>query len=435
MEELRTEERVIALRREFHRYPEEAWTEYRTTCRVIEELKKLGLPVWYGRRIHTEANMHDLPAAERDGAALRRAMEEGCPEDLLIDLSGGYTGCVTAIRGAKPGRTVAFRVDLDCNEVEESEAADHRPAAEGFRSLHPGRMHACGHDGHAAVGICLAEELAARREELCGTVRILFQPAEEGLRGGAASMAASGVLGGADVLIGSHVGMGLAPTGAVAASVRGLMASSKLDVRFHGRAAHAANCPEQGKNALLAAATAVTELLKLPGEGTLLNVGTFVSEAPRNVIPPEALLRLETRGVTSALNESLAERALEVCREAAERYGCTVESDVMGQAGTALCDESLALEMAEVLKTVPGVGSVVTEFDFRASEDVTEMMTCVQQRGGRATETVFGTPLAAPHHSSRFDFDEAVLPLMVRSLTALAMELTKRETEKEGETA
>ena len=415
--------RLIALRRELHRFPEPAWREYRTTCRVIEELRRLDIPVTYGRAIHCREAMYGLP--EDDGADLQRAAAEGCDPQLLAELAGGYTGCVAVIDGARSGKTVAVRVDLDCNTLAECAGDDHRPARENFASRHDGFMHACGHDGHTALGLALAAALWERRSELCGRVKLIFQPAEEGL-GGAASMVAAGVLDDVDVLLGSHIGMGLAPVGAVAAGTYGFLASTKMDVFFHGRGAHAGVCPEEGRNALAAAAAAVTNLLAISRSGqgaSRVNVGSLVSVAGRNVIPPEAKMSLEVRGADDDINTYMEASALRILRAAADMYGCTVEHRVMGRGSAAQSDSALAEQAAAVLRRIPGVTEVIPSFDFRASEDFTAMMRRVQSRGGQATELIFGADIAASHHSERFDFDEAVLPLALDALTELAMTL------------
>ena len=141
------------------------------------------------------------------------------------------------------------------------------------------------------------------------------------------------------------------------------------------------------------------------------------------MIPPEAKMSLEVRGATDEINAYMEEAALRVIRSAADMYGCTVEHRIMGRGGAAESDPALAERVAELLREVPGVTRIVLSHDFRASEDFTTMMRRVQSHGGLATELIFGSDLAAPHHSERFDFDEAVLPLALDVLTTLAMDL------------
>jgi len=413
---------LVALRREFHRYPESGWTEFRTTARIIEELEKLGLTVWYGQRIHRKEKMFGLPAPEVLERCVRRAAEEGVRPELLAAMDGGFTGCVTVIEGALSGSVTGIRVDIDCNDVEESKGAEHIPVKEGFRSVHEGCMHACGHDAHAAIGIGAAKLLCANREQLHGKVILAFQPAEEGLRG-AASMAETGVFDECDRFFGIHVGLMDTPTGTVAAGAKGFLASTKLDVTFHGIAAHAGMEPEKGRNALAAAAKASLEMLEIPARFTELcrvNVGALHAGTGRNVIPAKADLQIETRGETTAVNEAAEMAVRQACLAAAEAYGCTCEIRFAGAAGGGVCDASLTETAVQCLRGVDGVMQVLPTVQLRVGEDVTTIMDRVQQRGGIATEIVLGMPLPHPHHSSCFDVDERVMGLGARCLAALA---------------
>ena len=143
------EQELVELRRDFHRYAESGWTEFRTTARIITELEKLDLPVKYGPEIHVKEKMYGLPKPEVLNACWQRALGETDHPELVRAMEGGYTGCITEIDGALPGPTVGIRVDIDCNDVVESTSPAHVPAAEGFRSVHENCMHACGHDAHA----------------------------------------------------------------------------------------------------------------------------------------------------------------------------------------------------------------------------------------------------------------------------------------------
>ena len=419
---------LIALRREFHRYPESGWTEFRTTERIIEELEKLGLTVRFGPEIHVREKMFGLPKEEVLEACWRRAMEESERKDRIEKMRGGYTGCITEITGALPGPTVGIRVDIDCNDVDEATSEDHRPAREGFASLHPGCMHACGHDAHTAIGIGVAKLLTAFRDQLPGKVILVFQPGEEGLRG-AASLTAAGHFSGCDYFFGGHVGLfeGL-QVGTVVASGHGFLSSTKLDVAFHGVPSHAGASPEKGRNALAAAACAALNLLAISrtSEGaSRINVGTLKAGTGRNVIPGEAEMTLETRGQTPAINAYMEEEARRVIRAAAEMYGCTHEVRFMGSAGDITCDPALVKRTVEILSGIEGVDEIIEDHYFGGGEDVTTMMRDVQEHGGLVTELVFGMPLTAPHHNSFFDVDERVILLAARVFASLAMEVSR----------
>ncbi len=418
---------LIAIRRDLHRFPESAWTEYRTTVKIIEQMEKLDLPVRYGKEIHSRADMYGLPDDRYAQECYRRAKEECGREDLLAAMEGGFTGCVVEIKGDHPGPVVAIRMDIDCNDVAETLNPEHIPAREGFVSTHPNLMHACGHDGHAAIGIGAIRLLAAYRDQMHGTVRFIFQPAEEGLRG-AASITKSGVLDGVNWIFGGHIGLKLNELGAMAAASHGFLASTKFDAIFKGRAAHAGASPEMGHNALAAAACAVLNLLAIPrhsGGSSRVNIGTLHGGTGRNVIPEEAVMALETRGLTTEINEFMTAAAERVCKAAAEMYECGYESRFMGAAGSAVCDPELVSRVIDSLGTIDGVTRIVEDFDFGGGEDFTTMMAEVQSKGGKATEMVFGTPIKAPHHNGFFDFDERVILLAAKAIAKIALDLCR----------
>ncbi|MEG1774842.1 MAG: amidohydrolase, partial [Oscillospiraceae bacterium] len=229
---------LILLRRDLHKYPECGWTEYRTTVKVIEALEALGMAPVFGPQIHTPAHRYGMPPPDMLTACEQRAIEETGRPDLIERMKGGFTGCVAEILGSRPGPTVAFRFDLDCNDAEEADDPQHRPAREGFRSTHPNLVHACGHDGHTAIGIGAAQILTQYRDQLAGRVIFVFQPAEEGLRG-ANSLTQAGIFRDVDYLFGGHIGLKLGRLGVIAASGHGFLASTKFDVNFQGKEAHA----------------------------------------------------------------------------------------------------------------------------------------------------------------------------------------------------
>ena len=423
------EEELREIRRDFHKYSESGWTEFRTTARIISELEKLGLSVKYGPSIHVKEKMFGLPDPEVMEACFDRAMQETDRPDLVEAMRGGYTGCITEIEGALPGPTVGIRVDIDCNDVDEADTPEHVPAAEGFRSVHKNCMHACGHDSHAAIGIGTAKLLCANREQLHGKVILVFQPGEEGLRG-AASLTAAGHFSGCDYFLGGHVGLieGL-PTGTVCASGHNFLSSTKFDVTIHGVPAHAGASPERGKNALAAASTAVLNMLAIPRHrdgASRINIGSLHAGTGRNVIPAEAKMTIETRGATAEINAYMEEHAKRVCRAAAEMYDCSCDIRFMGSAGDITCDPELVDRVVEILPEVEGVKQVIRDVYFGGGEDVTTMMRDVQEHGGKVTELVFGFPLKAPHHNDFFDIDERVIGIGARAFASIALSLGEK---------
>lgn len=413
------------LRRDFHRYPESGWTEFRTTARIIEELEKLGLTVRYGPAIHVKEKMLGLPKPEILEACFQRAKEESSRGELIDTMRGGYTGCIALIEGALPGPTIGIRVDIDCNDVQETTDKTHFPNVEGFASVHQNCMHACGHDGHAAIGLGVAKLLTSYRDQLRGKVLLVFQPGEEGLRG-AASLTAAGHFTSCDYFFSGHIGLHDLAVGTVVAGSHGILSSSKFDVSFAGVSSHAGASPELGRNAIAAAASAVLNMLAIPRHHagpSFINVGTFHGGSGRNVIPAHAELTVETRGGTSEINRYMEDAALRVCKAAAEMYGCTMSTCFMGAADSLECDKPLIARARKILERVDGVDTVLDDADFGGSEDVATIMSNVQAHGGQATQMIFCVPLIAPHHNSHFDFDERVMGIASRCFATLALEI------------
>lgn len=419
---------LTALRRDFHHYPETGWLEMRTSAVIAKRLTELGYRVLTGRDVCQEGARLGVPAQEELEAHAQRALEQGAPQAYLTqDMREGYTG-VIGILECGEGPTLAMRFDIDALGMCECEAQTHRPRAEGFASENPCMMHACGHDGHAAIGLGIAQILMAHREKLHGTVKLLFQPGEEGARG-AGAMVAKGHLDDVDVFIGSHI----APTeslddGDVTAGTWGSLATVKYDVTFLGEAAHAGGYPEKGHNALLAAASAVLALHAIPrhsGGQSRVNVGTLHAGTGRNVVPDRATMQLEVRGETTEINTFMEESALAACRGAAMMQGCTLETTVMGRAEGQHSDLALIERIGDVVRRDLPHLRLSSEQNARnwGSEDISLMMNRVQAHGGLATYMRVMTPMAGAQHTVTFDFDEAVLGKSVAVFCAAALDI------------
>ncbi len=394
------------LRRELHMHAETGWTEFWTTAFLAKELKALGYEVLLGERAVNPAEAMGRPSEGEIEEAVRRAISWGADPSLIEEMNG-YTGAVAVLRTGRPGPTLALRFDVDAVEVPESQDPNHRPTREGFASLNPKASHACGHDAHAAMGILVARELAEARERLCGTVKILFQPAEEGVRGGKA-MAASGVLDDVDYLLGAHVGLGL-KLGQVALSLKGLLCTTKMDVEYRGKAAHAGAEPNEGRNALLAACTCALNLHAIAPHrdgATRVNVGTLQAGTGRNVVPDRALMRIEIRGEKEHINAYVEERAKSVIEHSAAMYGVSWSIKLVGSSVDAISDPELVELVAEVAQEVEGVEEVLREHPMTGSDDMAWLMRRVQGRGGKAIYLGVGADQTAGHHNDAFDLNE-----------------------------
>lgn len=406
---------VIAVRRDLHAHPELGFTEIRTAAVVYRALQELGWPVRGGGEVFDATGLPGLPETAVLEQAAARAAAEGVPGELVRRFSGGRTAVVAELTGDRPGPAVAFRFDLDALPITETRDLAHLPNRAGFASTHPGIMHACGHDGHVAIGLALARALADR--SFPGSVRLLFQPAEEGVRG-AAPMVAADVTRGVDALVAVHLGFGL-PSGELAVSTTGLQATAKYLARFTGRAAHAAKAPDAGRNALLAAASAALNLHALPrfaDATTRINVGRLVAGTAANIVPERAELVYETRADRTAVHEELDRRARLVVDSAAAMYEVRSEVVRTGHASAAVTDEAVSRALAEA---AVGLAEVRPAHALGASDDASLLMEAVQRSGGVAGYAIAGSDSPGPPHSAAFDVDEAVLPVVVRWLHRL----------------
>lgn len=414
------ESQVVALRRDLHRFPELGFLEYRTAALAAAQLSGLGYAVKLGPEVMARDAML-LPPSEVDIAeAQRAAVARGADPAWVERMPHGQTGLVAELRRGE-GPVLAFRFDMDALPVGESEASSHAPNLAGHRSERPGLMHACGHDGHTAIGLTVAARLADPSVAWAGTLRLIFQPAEEGGRG-AWPMVQSGVLDDVDELYIGHLGCML-PSGEIAAEATGFLYSLKLDANFYGVAAHAAMGPEQGRNALVAGATAILGLYGITRHGsaaTLVNVGKMSGGTGRNIIANECHLQLEVRGATAEALALMDRRARDILAGAAVMHGVTHDVAVVGRTAGIVQSPEANATVASVAAGLPGTRAVRDGWSIGGGDDATFMMQRVQDRGGKAAYFLIGSDIPAVHHATDFDIDETSLAHGVQLFTALA---------------
>jgi aminobenzoyl-glutamate utilization protein A len=337
----------------------------------------------------------------------------------------GKTGVMGVMKFTEPGPVVALRFDMDANDVIEAEDEGHRPFREGFVSVNKGAMHACAHDGHTAVGLAVAEALAKLKNELKGTVKLIFQPGEEGSRG-AKSMATKGILDDVNYFIAMHIGLNSKVTGQMTCCVGGFLATSKIDATFTGVPAHAGVAPETGKNALLAAAAATLNLHAISRHSkgaSRINVGQLTGGTGRNVIPASAVLKLETRGSDTNIDKYMCDEAIRIIKAAALMHDVEVKIVHPGGAAYAANDAALVKKLEKVAADTGIFKEIVPTIDLGGSEDCTYLMDRVQQKGGQAVYTMIGSAMPAGHHHHHFDFDEESMFLGTVFLTSAAVAL------------
>lgn len=338
----------------------------------------------------------------KTSAYLRSILE---PLGLTVENPFGTALCAT-LHGARPGKTAALRADMDALPVAEATGAD-------FSSRTPGVMHACGHDIHMTAAVGAAILLAAHRETLCGSVRFLFQPDEEG-SGGAQRFVDAGCLRGVDAVFGAHVSPEL-PLGTVGVRYgKFYAASDTFSITVHGKSAHGAE-PEKGIDALQAAARLAVRLVDLRsalnGERCAVTVGTLQAGTAINVVADTAQLTgiLRTLGpdsrarmrrlVTDAAAEIAAQTGTQIGVQLHESYPGVVNDDGASQ----LVHDTAVQLLGEENVTVLQQPTLMTE-DF--GYYLTAARGCFYH---------VGAGCAAPLHSPQF------LPDIRAAVTAAAL--------------
>lgn len=419
----RNQSATVQIRRDLHAYPEVGFLEFRTAAKAASYLDKLGYNLRVGPEVMVEADMLGRPPAAIIEKARIDALAEGASPEWVARMPRGQTGIVAELRRGS-GPVLAFRFEMDALPVNETKADSHKPNRDGYRSQKDGFMHACAHDGHTAIGLAVAERLAQATAKWQGTVKLIFQPAEEGGRG-AFPMVQAGVVDDVDFFFAAHLGVDV-PTGTVATEARGFLFSKRMDVFFRGVASHAAVSPQLGRNALLAGAAAALNLHGIARVGnavTHVNVGTMTAGTGRNIIPDECKMMMEVRGNTEAALSYMARRADEIIAAASAMNGCTFETVVVGQNIAAENSPLASAIVSNVASRVTGVTDILPFKQVDGCDDATFMIDRVRKHGGVGTYFIVGSDLGGAHHAIDFDIDEASLEHAVQIFTGIAEEV------------
>ena len=375
---------LIAWRRDFHRHPELGFHEVRTAGIVADHLRGLGLEVSTGI---------------------------------------AATGVVAVVEGdhaPDDAPTVLLRFDMDALPIREQTGLS-------FASQHDGVMHACGHDGHTAIGMGVAQLLVRRKAALPGRVKLVFQPAEEGL-GGAAAMVRAGVMDAPtpSAAFGLHLWNRL-PLNQAVVQAGPLWASAGIfELTVTGQGGHGA-LPHETIDATLIASQIVVAWQSIvsrnidPAQTAVLSVGTFHSGDLYNVISAQAKLSGTIRTFAPAIEAQLKQRMVEVAEGVCAAFGATctlmwpmsIPATINSAAGAAL--------MQEVATAIVGPAQVAQITPMMVGEDMSEFLNrapgCFILVGAASPDQ----PLPSPHHSPTFDFDERMLPTGVALLAGAAL--------------
>lgn len=231
-------------------------------------------------------------------------------------------------------------------------------------------------------------------------------------------MVKKGLLDDVDKLFCLHLGLDV-PSGTICGGSTDWLASTKLSAKFYGVPSHSGFKPEKGRNALLGAATATLNIHAIPRFSTAdtrVNVGFLQGGTAPNIIPDFAQMLVEARATDGETNKEVLKRVRDIIVYSAMMHELQYDMEVIGEATTLVCDESLVAAVLEEARKVDGLTSFTKLQKSGASEDASILMQRVQERGGKATYMIIGADIASSHHHHKFDIDESVLSMAVNVL-------------------
>lgn len=417
-------------RRVFHKYPENGWREFRTSARVAEILTGMGYDVAMGPDVIEPGSVGEPErlSEEQIRQEMERAVRQGA-DPAFVKRTQGWPGVMAVLDTGREGPVSAMRFEMDCLPYDEPQRPGYRPCDEGYLSCNPQSVHACGHDGHTAIGLGIAAELMKRKGELKGKIKLFFQPAEETFYG-AQSIVDKGHLDDVMNFIAVHIALSAEnkplPSHTVACGCRDFLSDRQLDVYLEGKAAHPCGASQEGKNALLAACSAALNIHSIaPHEEGLcrVNVGEIHAGVCANTIAPDAMMRIEYRGQKPAISEYAGQRIFDILEGTAKAYDLKYHYVDYGEVPAGASDYAMMEVVQRAAKKVPWFQTVYFEGNVGGTDDAAVMLTKVQQNGGIGSYVGIGADTTGPVHNPEFDFDEdclqAAMELCVYALEEL----------------
>jgi amidohydrolase len=390
------EQKVIDWRRHFHQNPELSNREFKTAEVIAKHLKSLGLEV-----------------------------ETGVAK----------TGVVGILKGNHPGKVLALRADIDALPVEERNDLPFKSTVKStFLDTPVGVMHACGHDTHTAILMGAAELLSKHRDQIYGTIKFIFQPAEEGPPpgevGGALEMVKEGVLKNPDVdiIVGLHINS-QTPVGMIRYKPGGTMAAAQRFVlKINGKQTHGSQ-PWAGVDPIVIAAkiidayqTIISRESDLTNEAAVISVGKITAGVRFNIIPESCELIGTVRTLDFGMQKHINQRMKELAEGIAAAYGGTAELDIQNSTSITNNEPNLVNELLPTLERVAGKDQVVLSKATTGAEDFSYFQEQVPGfyffLGGMTP----GSTGSYPHHTPDFKIDESGLLLGVKAMTEISLD-------------
>ena len=359
---------VIQCRHYLHSHPELSTKEVNTTRFIKEELEKMGVEV------------HEFE---------------------------GITGCVGTIKGDKPGKTVMLRADIDALPITEN-------PGKSYCSLNPGVMHACGHDCHTSMLLGAAKILSAHRDEIHGTVKLIFQMAEE-IGRKSEEYVKRGALERVDAIFGMHIWSAV-PAGKVNFESGERMAcSDRFTIKIHGKSSHG-SAPHEGKDAIIAGAAAIQALQTIPSRinnpfnALVVTVGIFNGGTKENIIADQAELTGTVRAFNREFRNSMPEVIKSVVEPVVKGYGCSAEVDYYFGPSPLINDHEDLVQIARgAASKEMGEDALIPLKKMTGAEDFSVYMETVPGVFGYLGCRNEEKGIIAAHHHPAFDVDEDVL--------------------------
>ena len=358
---------IINTRRDIHKNPELSFQEYRTSELVANRLEHY---------------------------------------DIKVEKNIGKTGVVGTLVGHKKGKTIAFRADMDALPIQETSDVS-------YKSINDGIMHACGHDGHTAILLGTAEALSKQADKLKGTVKFLFQPAEEG-QGGAKYMIKDGALDGVDEVYGIHL-WNYQKYGTVGVKPGPIMAAADIfEIKINGRGGHGA-APQGTKDAVMIAAHLIQTLQTIvsrntnPIESTVITVGQINGGYNFNIIADIVTLKGTTRAYSEENRQMIKKRMNEIIIGTEKTFDAQIELDYEDGYPPTINDPVATEYLLKAAREIVDDGAGYPYLSM-GGEDFSyfldEVPGCYFLVGSAPKDR---EPLSVPHHCSHFDIDERAL--------------------------
>lgn len=378
-----------ALRRDFHRHPEMGFQEVRTSGIVARELEQLGLEVQTGI---------------------------------------AKTGVIANLTGKDEKPVVLVRFDMDALPIQEENDVE-------YASQNLGIMHACGHDGHTAIGLSVARLLNAHRGELNGTVKFVFQPAEEGL-GGAEEMVKEGVLENPkpDVVLALHL-WNEQPIGWLGITQGAVMAASdRFQLKIIGKGGHGAT-PHLVVDPILASCQIVNSLQSIvsrnvpPLQSAVVTVTSIHGGEAFNVVPQEVVLKGTIRSYEKETREMIHRRFDQIVKGVAQAFGCHAEVETWMVTPAVINDNIITRRVQEIAMGWLPRCTIDTNSRTMGSEDMTYFMQDIPGCYFFIGSSNERKGLTAAHHHPCFDFDEEALPIATGLMATVVAEILQASSQ------